>query len=230
VQKLRFLKLENVSIFEQLQLEEKLLRGSTENFCLYNVGSPPAVVMGISGKKEELVHLPNPLPLIRRFSGGGTVVINEETHFLTWIFNHADTPTKPFPKSILHYVGEQVEELLPGSTISENDFTLNELKFGGNAQYITKKRWLHHTSLLWDYNPKQMAYLKHPRKTPAYREGRSHEAFLHKLKDSLSEPEEILERLEEALEKRYNVIPTSLEEVENTSPTRRSTLILEPEQ
>jgi len=42
-------------------------------------------------------------------------------------------------------------------------------KFGGNAQSITKNRWVHHTSFLWDYDVKNMSYLKLPAKVPQYR-------------------------------------------------------------
>ena len=47
--------LKNVPIFEQLLLEEKLLRSDTRNFCIFNEGSSKAIVMGISGKVDELV-------------------------------------------------------------------------------------------------------------------------------------------------------------------------------
>jgi lipoate-protein ligase A len=46
----------------------------------------------------------------------------------------------------------------------------DERKFGGNAQAITNKRWLHHTSLLWDYDAANMAVLLNPKKQPAYRQ------------------------------------------------------------
>lgn len=42
-------------------------------------------------------------------------------------------------------------------------------KFGGNAQSITKDRWIHHTSFLWDYDAGNMAYLKLPNRAPEYR-------------------------------------------------------------
>jgi lipoate-protein ligase A len=42
-------------------------------------------------------------------------------------------------------------------------------KFGGNAQAITGRHWLHHTSFLWDYNPAHMALLQQPKKAPEYR-------------------------------------------------------------
>lgn len=50
------------------------------------------------------------------------------------------------------------------------DYVFAERKFGGNAQAITNKRWLHHTSFLWDYDPDNMAVLKNPRKQPQYRQ------------------------------------------------------------
>jgi hypothetical protein len=49
---------------------------------------------------------------------------------------------------------------------------LGERKFGGNAQAITSRRWLHHTSFLWDYQPASMELLTNPAKQPAYRQAR----------------------------------------------------------
>jgi lipoate-protein ligase A len=37
---------------------------------------------------------------------------------------------------------------------------LGEKKIGGNAQTISKGRWVHHTSFLWDFTEKNMQYLK----------------------------------------------------------------------
>ncbi len=44
------LQLQNMPILEQLRLEEALLRADDRNWILINRGSPPAIVMGISGK------------------------------------------------------------------------------------------------------------------------------------------------------------------------------------
>jgi len=49
------------------------------------------------------------------------------------------------------------------------DYAFNTRKFGGNAQSITKNRWIHHTSFLWDYDVKNMDYLKLPMRAPTYR-------------------------------------------------------------
>ena len=52
------------------------------------------------------------------------------------------------------------------------DYVYDENKFGGNAQAITKQRWLHHTSFLWDFQEARMALLQHPARVPAYRKVR----------------------------------------------------------
>lgn len=49
------------------------------------------------------------------------------------------------------------------------DYVFGDRKFGGNAQSITKNRWIHHTSFLWDYEVNNMAYLKLPKRVPEYR-------------------------------------------------------------
>ncbi len=47
-----------MTIFEQLRLEEALLRSDGRNWCLLNVGQePPSIVMGISGVPEKLLNI-----------------------------------------------------------------------------------------------------------------------------------------------------------------------------
>src|SRR5581483_7899335 len=85
---LHFILLKNIPIHQQLQLEEAILRTDDRNWCLINEGSPPAIVMGISGKPEMLINhvhfQKSPVPVIKRFSGGGTVFIDPSTIFMTW--------------------------------------------------------------------------------------------------------------------------------------------------
>ena len=65
------------------------------------------------------------------------------------------------------------------------DLVLGDHKIGGNAQCITKDRWLHHTSFLWDYDPARMALLRQPPKAPEYRASRAHGSFVARLRDRL---------------------------------------------
>lgn len=191
---MKSIRLKNVFIGEQLQLEEKLLREERDEYCLINTGSPPAIVMGISGKEPLFVHPHNHLPVLRRFSGGGTVVIDENTLFVTFICNKDSHPFPAYPEPILRWAESRFAPLTPGLKLRENDFVIEERKCGGNALYIKKDRWLIHTSFLWDYDPKKMELLKYPPKTPAYRQGRSHEEFICRLCDHLPRQDQWIEK------------------------------------
>lgn len=85
----------------------------------------------------------------------------------------------------------------------KNDYCIGDLKCGGNAQYIRKDRWLHHTSFLWDYSEENMNHLRLPGKRPKYRLDRSHAEFLTKLKNYGKSPEQLIEQFKEAIVKRF---------------------------
>lgn len=216
---LYLVRLQGCSIYQQLQLEEALLRSDDRNWCLMNEGSPPAIVMGISGKKEQWIDLPyyrqKPIPLIRRFTGGGTVVVDESTVFVTLICNTHAVPVSPYPQPILSWNGTLLKPALESIDfqIRENDYTVGSKKFGGNAQYICKERWLHHTSLLWDYCPFNMNYLKKPPRMPAYRRERGHEDFLCRLNQYLPEKSVIWEKFTSSLSRHFILAESSVQEV-----------------
>lgn len=216
---LRFLTLTHTPIFEQLQIEEALLRADEGNWCVLNQGTTPAIVMGISGNPELLINhaLLNaaPIPVIRRFSGGGTVVVDSETCFVTFICNEKEVGITCCPKTVLQWTESFYRPLfgqLPFS-LKENDYVLGNRKFGGNAQYFRKGRWLHHSSLLWDFSQTSMNYLLLPPKTPQYRENRSHADFLCKLHEHGVDREEWARNLEERLSECFTVSDASLKDL-----------------
>ena len=214
----RLLHLRSHPIQDQLLIEEALLRGNDQNWCIINEGSPPAIVMGISGKKEELIDCDraarDKIPVIQRFSGGGTVIVDENTLFVTFICEKHLHDFPPYPEPIMRWTAEIYHDALchPLFRLRENDYVIGDRKFGGNAQYIKKNRWLHHTSFLWDYSPSRMDYLLHPKKTPAYREGRTHLDFLCRMAEYFEDKTEVVNRIIQAIEKRYPLQKTSLEE------------------
>lgn len=222
----------DTSIFDQLLLEEGLLRNDTRNFCIVNEGTAPAIVMGISGKPHELVHTENAqaqnLPIIKRFSGGGTVVVDESTLFVTFIFQKDIHSFPAYPEPIMKWSEGIYKPVFdhPSFALRENDYVLGEKKFGGNAQYIRKDRWLHHTSFLWDYHPEKMSALLHPKKTPKYREGRNHEDFLCKMKDSMPSKEVFFERLKESLSQSFTLQEISERSLELSKDHRTATVLL----
>ena len=211
-----FLQLQNVPISEQLQFEEALLRLTDENWCIINEGSPPSIIMGISGNPEELINASmmekSPVPLIKRYSGGGTVIVDNNTLFVSFIFQKKIHDFPCFPEPILRWSESFYQKALgiPDFQLRENDYVIGKHKCGGNAQYIQKHRFVHHTTFLWDFDPSNMDYLLYPKKSPKYREGRPHEQFLCRLKNFLPSKPYFITQVVKELKTSYTVKKTSL--------------------
>ncbi len=230
-----------VHIAEQLRLEEALFRADDRNWCVVNAGGggpDPTVVLGISGKpgrlcdtdrvRRENVHL------FRRFTGGGTVVVDGGTTFVSLICNKDATPIPPTagngPRELMHWSGVLYARALArcgldvglaaeaGSgehdswnsskndggdgnnagerfSLRENDYVIGNKKFAGNAQGLSRTRFVHHTSVLWDFAPATMGLLTNPEKQPDYRQRRSHGEFLRRMCDLLPDRDALPEAL-----------------------------------
>ncbi|KAK9827635.1 hypothetical protein WJX81_001632 [Elliptochloris bilobata] len=234
------LRLRGVSILQQLRLEEALLRADPGNWCILNDGSATAaIVLGISGKSGELVHeeaaAAAGLPLIKRFSGGGTVVVDADTLFATIIMNAAALPdVECYPRPVMRWSELFYTPIFApygDFSLREHDYAFGERKFGGNAQAITKQRWLHHTSLLWDFRDVHMRLLKHPSKAPEYRAGRNHLEFVCRLRDYLPARELVFDGTAQALRTAgFAIKEVGLEEAGAALDRDylRSTRVLEP--
>mmetsp|Transcript_864 Transcript_864/g.1186 ORF Transcript_864/g.1186 Transcript_864/m.1186 type:complete len:212 (-) Transcript_864:38-673(-) len=162
-------------IGEQIRLEEALFRASSSgSWCVFSQCQvqQPTVVMGISGKPKELVDVQrvgkDNIPVLRRFTGGGTVIVNPDTLFVSFIVDSkALLPgVKVFPREIMRWSEGFYTPIFAGLCgpdngfhLEDTDYVFDEVKFGGNAQGISGKRWVHHTSFLWDYDTTQMGYL-----------------------------------------------------------------------
>lgn len=195
---LRLLRLNCSQMLENLKLEEKILRHNSENWCIFSSGPiKPTIVLGMSAKVDKLVDIKavarDGVQMIRRFTGGGTVIVDESTVFITFIMNSSEITTLPYPRNIMKWTEDfysPVFKSLKTSTmfsLRENDYVFDDLKFGGNAQNIMKDRWLHHTSFLWDYRPSNMQYLLMPEKKPDYRSNRDHGSFITSMNKYLPE-------------------------------------------
>ncbi|KAF3973614.1 hypothetical protein CMV_002984 [Castanea mollissima] len=202
---MNLIKLKGVPILQQLNLEECLLRTSSRNWCIINQGTnQPTIVMGVSGKPAELLKIESVLcdqiPVVRRFTGGGTVVVDPNTIFVTFICNKdAVAGLQPYPQPIMSWTGALYNKVFQGIGdfhLRGNDYVFGDHKFGGNAQSITKNRWIHHTSFLWDYEVRNVAYLKLPARAPLYRLARGHLEFICRMKDYMSRSEFISRTIE----------------------------------
>lgn len=231
---INLLHLDQFHIFNQLQLEEALLRADQGNWCILNSGVAPAIVMGISGVKEKLINpqkmLEMPVPVIRRFSGGGTVFVDPHTVFATWICNVSDMEVACCPQKIHAWTAGFYQKAFPLLTMGfrENDYIIGERKWGGNAQYLCKGRWLHHTSMLWDYDSGNMDYLLMPAKIPTYRMMRSHDDFLCCLREYFANLHEVKESIIDCLQQQFEVRERTLNDVVDIleRPHRKATQVV----
>jgi len=205
MKKLHVVRFNSANVFSRLMLDEALFRDPLKRNWIVvedehiEQRCQPSVVLGISGRADELVHMEqarqDTIPLMRRFTGGGTVSVDSDAFLTTIVCNANDIlpfgSLKPYPREIMTWSDEYVfrpsfVSYARSSDLSfkarESDYVVNDVfKVGGNAQGISGNRFCHHTSFLWKVNPKTMSYLKMPRKKPEYRAERDHHDFLRGL-------------------------------------------------
>lgn len=201
----------SLAIEKQLQLEEALLRTNDENWCFINEGSATSIVLGSNNNPNEVIDYNHDavkhLTILKRFSAGGTVVVDHNTLFVTFIFNAKAHNFNPFPEPILKWSSDFYSKALnvEGFGLKENDYTIHNKKVGGNAQYLKKDRWLHHTTFLYDYNPQLMLSLKYPPSSPKYRKDRAHKDFLTTLKPYIVDKNDFITSVRDGLSQEFDL-------------------------
>jgi len=100
---------------------------------------------------------------------------------------------------------------------------------GGNAQYLSRDRWLHHTSFLWKCDTALFArYLTLPPKRPQYREDRAHADFVRTLDKLVPSKRELVDAIVEELETLADVVPISMDELARKRTKERSHSLFVP--
>jgi lipoate-protein ligase A len=182
---------------ENLACDEALLElceeGSSGEVLRFWESERYFVVLGSSNKVHDEVSIEackaEGIPILRRHSGGGTVVqgpgclnyalilqidphgstcnITETTNYV--MRRHAETLS-----DLLH---EKVE--VKGSS----DLVISGKKYSGNAQRRKLKALLFHGTFLYDFDIERIEmYLKIPAKQPLYRDYRTHANFVTNIK------------------------------------------------
>jgi lipoate-protein ligase A len=148
------------------------------------------VVLGYSNKIDSEVNRAEcerrGIPILRRSSGGGTVLqgprclnynltlpITDETSSITATNRFV---MERHREAVSTLVGREVQQ--QGCT----DLTIGSLKFSGNAQRRKSRALVFHGSFLLNFDlPLIDAVLRHPSKEPDYRGHRGHRDFLTNL-------------------------------------------------
>ena len=179
---------ENISFDEALLKETQGNQG--EEVLRFWESPTVFVVLGrISQEKKDLIEEnlhKDHIPVIRRSSGGGSVLQGKGCLNYSLILSKAKRPEihdlKKSYKYILHHVVEALAQLKVKAVFQPTpDVALveNNKKISGNAQKRGRDYILHHGTLLYQFDLGIMErYLHIPQDQPLYRQGRSHRDFV----------------------------------------------------
>lgn len=148
------------------------------------------VVVGYSGKIRNEVNHPacqkQKIPILRRVSGGGTVLVGPGClNFSLILRTNGSRPLKNLSETntyILERHREALQPLVeePIAIQGTSDLVIGGLKFSGNAQRRKRHALLFHGTFLTQFNLSQIErFLPIPQKQPAYRKNRAHRDFLN---------------------------------------------------
>jgi lipoate-protein ligase A len=147
-----------------------------------------AVMLGAGGRLAEDVDegacWADEIPILRRASGGGTVVLGPGCLCFSLILAYESDPALRDIHASYRFILERsaaaLKPLLPGtSPAGTSDLAAHSRKFSGNSQQRKRNFLLHHGTILYDFDlPRVARYLRQPARQPKYRENREHDAFL----------------------------------------------------
>ena len=177
---------ENLALDEALLIEADAGRGGA--VLRFWEASGFAVVLGASRRLRDDVLIDacqaDAIPILRRSSGGGTVVIGPGALNVTIVLPVSAAPGLTAVDVAQRFVLERIAEALSTTDqgvelLGSGDLTCGGLKFSGSAQRRLSQWFFVHLSLLYDFPISRISrYLTIPDRQPGYRAGRGHEEFL----------------------------------------------------
>ncbi|WP_435010018.1 lipoate--protein ligase family protein [Tundrisphaera lichenicola] len=188
----RYLDITLATVGENLALDEALLleaeeRGGPALLRVWELDHL-AIVLGASGRINEDVRREaceaDGVPIARRSSGGGTVVIGPGALNFTIVMPIDSAPelrtVDQAQRLILERTAQGLRVDCPSvEVLGSGDLTLGDRKFSGSAQRRLRRNLLVHASLLYDFPLDRVEqYTRQPSRKPDYRRNRSHADFL----------------------------------------------------
>lgn len=141
------------------------------------------------------------IPILRRCSGGGTVVQGPGCLNYSLILKiESRAALEGIPQTNAYVMERQasaIRSLVPGEVAirGATDLTWNGLKFSGNAQRRRRRALLFHGAILLDFDLERIEhFLPMPSQQPDYRENRPHRDFLANLGIGRAEVKNALRR------------------------------------
>ncbi len=180
---------ENLALDEALLLEAETGHGG-EMLRLWE-WPRPAVVLGSGCRLAEDVQegacAADEVPILRRSSGGGTVLLGAGCLLYSLILSYSRDPALGEIRSSYRFLLDRIGRVLaegvgPIEQAGISDLTFEGRKFSGTAQQRKRSYLLHHGTLLYAFDLSLLPrYLRQPARQPGYRAGREHLAFVRNL-------------------------------------------------
>jgi lipoate-protein ligase A len=121
------------------------------------------------------------VPVLRRSSGGGTVLLGPGCLLYTLVLDQEREPALTQIQPSYRFILGRAAASLGAGAAQEgiSDLAIQGRKFSGNAQQRKRRYVLHHGTLLYAFDLGLVGrYLRPPPRQPEYRAGRGHADFL----------------------------------------------------
>ncbi|HTU91423.1 MAG TPA: lipoate--protein ligase family protein [Gemmataceae bacterium] len=204
------------SAAENIALDEALLlaaeSGDGDEVLRFWEWPAAAVVLGSGGRiaedVDEAACSADEVPVLRRSSGGGTVLLGRGCLLYSLVLSYERHPQladiRGSYRYILGCIGAGLTDSVgPIEHAGISDLVCAGRKFSGTAQQRKRSFLLHHGTLLYDMDLSLIpCYLREPPRQPDYRGSRTHLAFVGNLSLHGDEIKQRLRRLWDANESR----------------------------
>ncbi len=192
---MNYLDLTPPSAAENLALDEALLleaeAGRSDEVLRMWEWHEPAVILGAGCRLAEDVNesacQADGVPILRRSSGGGTVLLSAGCLCFSLVLRYNDNSAlseiRPSIRYILGRIRDGLLNIHPCIELEgTSDLAILGQKFSGNSQQRKRRFLLHHGTILFAMDLRLIDnYLRMPGRQPDYRQQREHERFLMNL-------------------------------------------------
>ena len=198
---MEYLDLTLPSVAENLALDEALLlraeAGQGDEVLRFWEWHSPAVILGAGGRLAEDVDEAackvDQVPIFRRSSGGGTVLLGPGCLCYSLVLSYERDPALHEIQSSFRFILGRVRDgflgIHPGVELAgTSDLAVAGRKCSGNSQQRKRRFLLHHGTILHAFDARLVdRYLRMPGRQPDYRLQRKHSEFLTNLAVDSSE-------------------------------------------
>src|SRR5439155_1262729 len=198
---MEYLDLTLPSVAENLALDEALLlraeAGDGDEVLRFWEWHSPAVILGAGGRLaedvDEVACQGDQVPIFRRSSGGGTVLLGPGCLCYSLVLSYERDPALQEIQSSFRFILDRVRDGLlgirPGVELAgTSDLAVAGRKCSGNSQQRKRRFLLHHGTFLHAFDAKLVdRYLRMPARQPDYRLQRKHSEFIINLQTDSDE-------------------------------------------